>query len=244
MLLIGPAGDRQGVDKEQREAARIGARLRQQREVRRDCAQRGAGRFRVGEGCREAVRRTAGPLEHVTRIVGAVLDLVFRCERLHLRFRKFGTAGFREIAEGDELQRMAIGADLPVNLEAALQLRAIVMSEGTREGPRLPLRLRSGMRVTSGLRGARGKKCREAERGAERDEAESLDGHFRHFPSFSLGSLGFGSGGGTGRNRTGGTALHQHRVRDGRRQGLRRLEETQKRQDDQEEAEVISRQDA
>ena len=139
---------------------------------------------------------------------------------------------------------MAIGADLPVHLEAALQLRAIIMSEGTRKGPRLPLRLRSGMRVSGGLRGARGKKCRKAERGAERDEAESLDGHFRHFPSFSLGSLGFGSGGGTGRNHTGGTALHQHRVRDGRRQGLRRLEETQKRQDDQEEAEVISRQDA
>src|SRR6185312_11590578 len=96
-----------------------------------------AGRLLVRERRREIVRRPARPLEHVARIVRAVLDLVFGGKRRSLRHRIAGTAGFREVAEGNVGQAVTGRADFLVDLQAALQGAAIELAEGTGERPLL-----------------------------------------------------------------------------------------------------------
>src|SRR5262249_58462851 len=93
------------------------------------------GRLLVREWRGEVVRRTAGTLEHVARIVGAVLDLVLGRKGCHLRRRVTGTAGVSEIAEGDVGQAVTGRAHFLVDLEAALQRAAIVLAQRAGEGP-------------------------------------------------------------------------------------------------------------
>ena len=117
-------------------AALVGARLGDQRQVRRQRAAIGRARgLLVGEWRGEVVGRPAGPLEHFALIVRAVLDLVFGRECRRLRGRIAGTAGIGEIAERDIGQRVAGGADFLVDLQPALHRAAIELAERTGKRP-------------------------------------------------------------------------------------------------------------
>src|SRR5262249_30086852 len=92
-------------------------------------------------------------------------------ERLHLLLGEVRPARIAEIAERDVAERVAVGADLAIDLEAALELRRIERAEDARERPRQDGRLlhremgrRPGMLATAlfagdwrgGSRSARG----------------------------------------------------------------------------------------
>ena len=81
------------------------------------------------------IGRDARPLEHVALVVRTGGDLVFGGERLHLVLGIARPAGLGEVAEGDVFQRMAVRADLAIDLEAALQLGRVVAAENAGERP-------------------------------------------------------------------------------------------------------------
>src|SRR5579885_192178 len=148
-----------GVDQENREAARIGACLSKQRHVGRHCAKSRLGGLLIGKIPREIIGGPARPLVHLARLVGAVLDFVRSGQRLDLRLGKARAAPVFEIVEGDQIKRMAIRANLAVDLESALQLSLIETAKRAAEAPFLAGRggqlvaawLRCTMRKGSGL---------------------------------------------------------------------------------------------
>ena len=85
------------------------------------------------------IGEASGALDRIALVV-EILDLVFGRDRRRLPFGEPEAARLRKIAERKQLQRMAVGADLAVDLEAALQLRLVVFSEWTGERPGLPRR--------------------------------------------------------------------------------------------------------
>ena len=128
---------RDHVEHEPGKASAVAARLGQRRHVGRGDA---VGRLRrkfIRERRREMVRQPAGPLDRIAEIV-EVLDLVFGRHRLGLRLAETGTARVRQIAEREHVHRMAVRADLAVDLETALQLRLVVFSERAGERPFQP----------------------------------------------------------------------------------------------------------
>src|SRR5262249_27462760 len=134
LLLIGG----EEVDHELREAALVGTRLGDQRQVGRRRAAIGRARgLLVRERRREVVRRAARTLEHLAVVVRAVLDLVLRRERRCLRRRVAGAAGVGEVAERDIGQAVAGRADFLVDLQATLQRAAIILAEPAGKGPLL-----------------------------------------------------------------------------------------------------------
>src|SRR5271169_2095205 len=99
------------VDDEPGKATLIGARLRDQGKVGRQTTTIGGPRrLLVREWRGEVVGGPAGPFEHIALIVRAVLDLVIRSERGHLRGRIAWTAGIGEVPERDIGQPVAVGA--------------------------------------------------------------------------------------------------------------------------------------
>src|SRR6185437_16000280 len=122
---------------------------------------------------REVVGRTAGALDGLAFVVD-VLDLVLGRDRRGLCFREAEAARIREVAERNQVERVAARADLAIDLEAALQLRLVVLAERARKGPGLPRRRwRSSL-----LRGGRQSGNRDT--GGEREGDESArHGHGR-----------------------------------------------------------------
>src|SRR5262249_18786070 len=99
LLLVHAARYRQAVDGRPRKAAVNAARLGDYRLIDRKAAVARAGRLLVGKRRRKTVGQPAGPLEHLTLVVGPVLDLVFRRDGGGLRRGKFRAAGLGEIAK-------------------------------------------------------------------------------------------------------------------------------------------------
>ena len=161
------------VEDEPRKAALVGAGLRHQRKIgRRLAAVRRSRGVLVRERVGEAVRRAAGTLEHVARLVRTVLDLVFGRESADLRLGEFRAARLCEVAERDVVDAVAGGADLAVDLEAALQLRAVELPERALKGPP---ELRRHRRLARGV-----KRAREPEDGG--GDEESTFHHGRWIP--------------------------------------------------------------
>ena len=71
-------------------------------------------------------------------------DLDFRRERLGLGLGELGPARVLEVAIGDEAQRMAGGADLLIDLKAALELVAVEGAEDAFEAEADGLRMLDG----------------------------------------------------------------------------------------------------
>src|SRR5262249_59024042 len=80
------------------------------------------------------IGRPGRALDDLALVVG-VLDLVLGGDRLDLRIREPWTAGLGEVAERQELEAVAVLANLAGDLEAALRLRALVCAGRTRERP-------------------------------------------------------------------------------------------------------------
>src|SRR4029079_4065584 len=127
----------------------------------------------VGEWRREMVRDAPGLLVHLALIVRAVLDLELDRDGRRLLFGEVRAAGIGEVAERHKLEAMAAGADLAIDLKAALELLRIVHAERPVERPALQRRrfllLRQG--CASERRGNEGDK-----RQAENNGATSLHG--------------------------------------------------------------------
>src|SRR5262249_24085792 len=121
--------ERYGIQDEPGEAALEGARLGDDRLVDREAAVAGARRLLVGGRRRKAIGQAAGALEHFALVVGSVLDLVFGRDGGGLGRRELRTAGLGEVAERHQRQAVAGRADLAIDPEAALQLRAIILAE-------------------------------------------------------------------------------------------------------------------
>ena len=92
----------------------------------------GAGGFLIGVGAGEFIRRQAGTVEHLTRVVRAVMDLVAGREGLH--FRRTETDILKR-AERHAFQAVAGRADFLVHLQAALDRLLVELAEGTVERP-------------------------------------------------------------------------------------------------------------
>src|SRR5262249_56693160 len=88
---------------------------------------------------RETVGRAGRTLGHLALVV-ELLDLVLGRDRLDLRLGKAGAARLGEVAERHQLEAVTVLADVVIDLEAALQLAAVVGAE--RPGERPPLRRR------------------------------------------------------------------------------------------------------
>src|SRR5262249_55946153 len=115
--------------------ALVAARLGEHRHVGRQSATGHLARLRVVlERRRETVGRPAGAFHRLALVIG-VLDLVFGRDRLDLPRTESGTARLREIAEGQELEAVTVLADLTIDLEAALELRAVEFAERAGERP-------------------------------------------------------------------------------------------------------------
>ena len=143
-----------------------------------------------------------------------------------------GPPGSAQVAEGDVAQAVAGGADLPVDLEAALELGPVEVAERPLEAP-------LELRRDRGLAGSEGR-SREAEKGGG-DEKSTL--HHDLFPRRSHQPLDCGSA-----LAPAGIAspalLHAHDGFEDRiRQRQRTLDEAEHRQDDQEVGEVVDRAD-
>ena len=139
--VVRPLGrvHREDVEDEAGKPALDGARLGDRREIRRRRTAVGVGgRLLVGERRREIVVRLARPLEHLALVVRTVLDLVLGRECLDLGI---AVAERRQVAEGDQVERMAVRADLRIDLQPALELRLVEGAEGPGERPRQPRRV-------------------------------------------------------------------------------------------------------
>ncbi len=90
----------------------------------------------------------ARPLEHIALIIGAVLDLVFRRNRCNFRRGKFRSALLAEITKRQQREAMAGLANVMIDLEAALKLAAIELSERARKRPCIARRLQVSMHVS------------------------------------------------------------------------------------------------
>ena len=119
------------------------------------------------------IGQPAGPLDLIALVV-EVLDLVFGRDRLGLRLGEAGAARVRQIAERQHLRRMAVGANLAVDLEAALELRLVVFAERTGERPLLPRR----RHLLGQLRGSR-RGDSEQRAGQDKGEDGALHDHDR-----------------------------------------------------------------
>ena len=175
--------------------------------------------FSFGERRREMVGRPAGALEHLALIVRAVLDLVFGGDRRRLRLGEAGPAGSARLRNASSSSQWQIGADLAVDLEAALQLRLVEFAERAGERPFLPRRRRRA-RAPARTPAA---PARPASRRATRAKMVRCIVHA------SPVAHAFGA---------------QNRFRNRIRQRLGLLEHAEQRQDDQEVREVVERQDA
>ncbi len=123
-------------------------RLGDQRQIRRQRAAIGrAGRFLVGEGRREVVGRDAGPRQALAVLVeqlalpccGTGRALVAGGDGLDLGLGEAGPARIGQRVEGDAVEAVTGRADFLVDLEAALQGRAVIGAEGTFEGEATPV---------------------------------------------------------------------------------------------------------
>ncbi len=103
---------------------------------------RRARRLFVREDRREVVRRTARTLEHLAAVVRTVSDLIFTSDRLDLTFVEAERAALSKRAERHKLHRVTGLADFAIDLEAALELLLVEMTEWTGEGPAEARRLR------------------------------------------------------------------------------------------------------
>ena len=119
------------------------------------------------------IGQPARPLDRIALVV-EVLDLVFGGDLLGLRVAIARAARFGEIAEGNHIHRMAVGADLAVDLEAALQLRLVIFSERPGERPFLPRR-----RHLLALLRERRQRQSEQRTGKDESEDRALHGHDR-----------------------------------------------------------------
>ena len=131
---------REHVEDEPGEAALVGARLGDHRHVRRHRVVARAGGVLVRPRRRKAVGRAAFALEHLALVVGAILDLVLAGDLLDLRLGIAERAGLTEVAERQQVEAVADRANLAIDLEAALQLRAVVGAERAPERPLLARR--------------------------------------------------------------------------------------------------------
>jgi len=101
--------------------------LGHQRQIRRQGAVvGGAGRVRVGVGRDEAVGRLGRAFEHIAFVIGTGGDFVFGGDGLDLFCRE---ADFLQVSVGNKIQAMAVGADFPVDLEAAPERRPVESAE-------------------------------------------------------------------------------------------------------------------
>ena len=162
---------REYIEDEPGKAAFRCARLGQHRHVGRQAAAvRGARGIVVRERGRPGIGRPRRTLEHVAGVVRAVLHLVLRGERLDLRFGEFRAARLGEVAEGELFGGVAVRADFAEHLEAALQLRLVVMAEEAGERPGEARRLHLVVSAFGEGRGAEESgahqaRCDHAERG-------------------------------------------------------------------------------
>src|SRR5262249_41709627 len=99
---------------------------------------------------REMVGGPARPLEHIALIVGAVFDLVFRGNRRNFRSGEFRSTILAEVAKRQLGEAVAGLTHVVIDLEAALELAAIELSERARERPRVARRLHVGMLLGRG----------------------------------------------------------------------------------------------
>src|SRR6266851_608319 len=100
---------------------------------------RRARRLVVGERAGDRVGRPARPLKHLAAVVGPVGHLDLRSDAFDL---VLAVADLGEVAEREVLHRVAGGADLLVDLKAALQRGPVIGPEHTLERPDLMRRAR------------------------------------------------------------------------------------------------------
>src|SRR5262249_55043457 len=146
-----------------RKAALVAARLCDHGHVWRHGAVARAGRRVVGKGWRESVGEPAGAILDLTLIVWLALDLVFGGDGGGLRGRETGPAGICQRAGRDQFQPVTNLADLPVDLEAALELCAVELAERSGERPFIHGRRRRLVLLRPRRRGERGERDGESE---------------------------------------------------------------------------------
>ena len=131
------------VEHEPREAALVLARLGEHRHVGRQGAAIGEARRLRRSGTAAGNGRPAGPGARTFRPGRwAVLDLVFGRDRRDLGLGEFRPALLAEIAERQQREAVTGLADLVIDLEAALQLAAVVTAERPGERPGIARRRR------------------------------------------------------------------------------------------------------
>src|ERR1700737_1831076 len=124
-----------------RKSALIAARLRDHGHVGRHRTVAGTPSFFVRERGGEMVRQPPGAFEHPALVVGPVLNLVLGGDRLGLRRGEARSVRICKIAKSDHAQPMTGRANLTVDYEPALKLRAVIFAE--RAGERPPVLLRA-----------------------------------------------------------------------------------------------------
>src|SRR5215475_5809541 len=169
-----------------REAALVTARLGDHREIGRYGIVASTGGLVVGKRRRESIGQPAGAILDLALIVGLALDLVFGRDGGRLRNRKTGPARIGKRAERHQLEPMTDLADLAIDLEPALELRAVVFAERPRERPLVHGRRRRFVLLRQDRRGERGEPNAESEDGAR-------DGHGVPLQAFAPAGGGAGA---------------------------------------------------
>ena len=163
--------------------AALGACFGDQGQIRRSLAViGGSSSLGVRERVRQRIGKTPRTGEHLTFVVGAVLDLVLRCQGLGLGFR---VSDLLQVAELDQIHGMTGGTDVLVDQISALGGGPVKGAEKALEGPILSCRLGG---CTRGL--GRGCPQRHGGNGCSGDDGREggLDVCFHHVP-YSAGCV-------------------------------------------------------
>ena len=177
-----------------------GSRLGDHREVGRQRPVIGGARgLRIGEGRAEPVRRTSGALNISPLSFGPSVTWTCAAKRLDRFRREFRAALLAEIAVGEQPHRMAVRANLLIDLVAALELGVVEGAERAGEGPVLrgDARLLVADLLASdfGSSAARpGRAARQA-RAEETRRSQAERRHFDHSTGSGMRRRGAGSGG-------------------------------------------------
>ena len=197
----------------------------------------GRGRLLVRERRREVVGRRAPARSNMSPAsFGPSWTLYSAASALTCASENSGPPCSRKVAEGQQLDAVAGGADLPVDLEAALKLRPVEGAERAREAPALARRRRPG--VCACGRAAPVPKRRPRRRRATRSVRLDVMISISVTPAQPLV---FGAAAGAGRHGVRRALLAEHRFRRSNPAAARRLEQAEQRQDDQEVREVVDR---
>src|SRR5262245_43064990 len=118
-------------------------RLDHHRKIRRQCATIGSPCCCIVRERRpETVRKTSRALKHLTLVIRPVGHLHLGGERCHCLRREFRAALLTQVSVGEEPHRMAVRANLLIDVISALKLSVVERSERPGEAPFLRIELR------------------------------------------------------------------------------------------------------